>query len=47
MDVVLISLNIFDQRILNEKIINILKENSCKKVLFAGKVHKPPQKDKT
>ena len=23
------------------KIINILKENSCKKVLFAGKVHKP------
>ena len=23
------------------KIINILKENNCKKVLFAGKVHKP------
>ena len=23
------------------KIINILKENSCKKVLFAGKVNKP------
>jgi DUF1009 family protein len=23
------------------KIINILRENSCKKVLFAGKVHKP------
>ena len=23
------------------KIINILKESSCKKVLFAGKVHKP------
>ena len=23
------------------KIINILKENNCKKVLFAGKVNKP------
>ena len=23
------------------KIINILKQNGCKKVLFAGKVHKP------